>query len=1094
MPGGEPEYCTGGEKMSDVWKNTLACLQKDQTYRNMFHMMAAYGDDTAAEISDQNGQIIKRSYREYINMSYDACGYLQQEKKDVKGSIIGFAYDTCMDWPVIFWGILMAGGIPLLMNPGTDAALNTAILKEAGAAAYIAAAPLQGCELPFIPAGPMLRPGSAGTEVWSDQVALCTSGTTGASRVFLYDSHTIVSQILSFREAKQRNPDMPFVEDTPCKLLAFLPFHHVFGFSVIYLLYSCTGKTLVYLRDRSVQTILDACRRHEVTHLYCVPMFFNALAAGLRRKMMSEMGMTAEKLDEMCNKFLMMHASQIGQEKKQLPDQLLGIQKSLLGTKIRSMITGGGHVPAETLRMINAIGYPLYNGFGMTECGIISVEMSLNPMQRVLGSIGKPFSLTEYKIAGDGDVGEMMIRGEALYSASIVGGKIVPHDKTQWFGTGDIVRRTPDGLFIEGRCKDVIINASGENIYPDELEDAFAGLPGAAKVCVLGLKDGEYESIALVVETGASNTDRDALTDAFNEVNEKLPMDRKVSRLLISARPLPVSGSLKIKRRKLKESIENGEWNCEEVKLFAQPEDSVSAPVAVPETVSGPDETELKAIRDTVRRVVADKMNTDEASIGDKEHFVLQLGADSLTLFSAFCALEDEFGVVITDNEFKKITNVEETARLVYAKLHPAVQMTEMAVKSAPETAKPARRVTDFKDSEEYIALVKRKSETFTEETNPYFQPHDSVIRDTSVIGGIRAINLGSYNYLGMSGNEETMQAAIEATLKYGTSASGSRTLAGEKTLYQKLERAIADWKHTEDAIVCTGGWTTNLSFVSCFAREGDLILYDVLSHNSVSEGVALSKAESKAFGHNDLEGLEKTLQKTAGKYNKVLIVVEGVYSMDGDIAPIPEFVRLKKQYGCFLMVDEAHSGGVIGDWAGGVDDYFHLEPKDVDIKMGTLSKALGTCGGYIAADHSIVEYLRYSMNGFVFTAGIAPPLAAACMKAIEIIRRDNSAVTQLHRNVEYFVKRAREEGMDIGLAGSSAIVPVLIGSDADAARLSAILLKKYGVFVPPAMYPAVPMGESRLRFTISATHSIEQLETAVSALSELMHEEGFLK
>ncbi|MBO2516774.1 MAG: hypothetical protein CW338_05765 [Clostridiales bacterium] len=1076
--------------MSEIWKKTQAGLQKDPTYRNMFHMMSAFGDDTAAEISDQNGQIIKRSYREYINMSYDACGFLQQTGIGVSGRLIGFMYDTCMDWPVIFWGVLMAGGIPLLMNPAVDAAPNAAILKEAGAAAYIAAAPLAGCDLPFIDAKQVLRPGTAGTEVWSDQVALCTSGTTGSSRIFLYDSRTIVAQLLSFNEAKQHNPDMPFVEDIPCKLLAFLPFHHVFGFSVIYILYSCTGKTLVYLRDRSVQTILDACRRHEVTHLYCVPMFFNALAGGLRRKMITQMGMTDEMLDKMCDQFLGLQASQIGQEKVQLPEQLVGIQQSLLGTKIRSMITGGGHVPLSTMRMINAIGYPLYNGFGMTECGIISVEMSLNPLQRVKGSIGKPFALTEYRIDGDGETGELLIRGDALYSASIENGKVIPHDKTQWFATGDIVRRTGDGLFIEGRCKDVIINASGENIYPDELEDAFAALPGVARVCILGLKDGEYENIALVAEKGASNIDTDALTDAFSEVNEKLPVNMKAARLLLSARPLPLSGSLKVKRRKLKEAIESGEWECEEIRLFAAP---AAKEETVPELTAAPlvDETELSAIRDTVRRIVADKMNTDEKTIGDREHFVLQLGADSLTLFSAFCALEDEYGVVITDNEYKKITNVDETARLIYAKLHHIAPVT--GAEAVPEPEKPAKRVTDFKDSEEYIALEKRKSETFTEETNPYFQPHDSVIRDTSVIGGIRAINLGSYNYLGMSGNEETMQAAIDAIRKYGTSASGSRTLAGEKTLYQKLERTIADWKHTEDAIVCTGGWATNLSFVSCFMREGDLILYDVLSHNSVSEGVALSKAESKAFGHNDLAGLEKTLQKTVGKYNKVLIVVEGVYSMDGDIAPIPEFVRLKKQYGCFLMVDEAHSGGVIGDWAGGVDDYFNLDPKDVDIKMGTLSKALGTCGGYIAADHSIVEYLRYSMNGFVFTAGIAPPLAAACMKAIEIIRRDNSAVTQLHRNVEYFVKRAREEGMDIGLAGDSAIVPVLIGSDADAARLSAILLKKYGVFVPPAMYPAVPMGESRLRFTISATHSIEQLETAISALSKLMHEEGFL-
>ena len=384
-------------------------------------------------------------------------------------------------------------------------------------------------------------------------------------------------------------------------------------------------------------------------------------------------------------------------------------------------------------------------------------------------------------------------------------------------------------------------------------------------------------------------------------------------------------------------------------------------------------------------------------------------------------------------------------------------------------------------------------AETAEDSLNPYFIPHDSVVRDISTIHGRSVINLGSYNYLGMSGNPETEQAAIDAIKKYGTSASGARLLAGEKTLYRELEKAIAEWKHTDDAIVCTGGWATNVAFVSCFARRGDLIVYDALSHNSLTEGIKLSDADKKVFAHNDLAQLESILEKVNGRYNKVLIIVEGVYSMDGDIAPIPDFVRLKKKYRCFLMVDEAHSSGVIGNNAGGCDDYFHLEPDAIDIKYGTLSKALGACGGYIAARAEIIEYLKYSMSGFVFTAGIAPPLAAACKKAIEIIRRDNSAVTRLHENIAYFVRRARECGMNTCLAGESAIVPIMIGSDADAVRLSAKLLEK-GVFVPPAMYPAVPVGESRLRFTISSTHSIEQLEKAVSELEKLMRAEGFIR
>ncbi len=1078
----------------EIWNRALATMKKSPSFQTMFHLIMSYGNDTAAEITDQNGQIVSRSYREYENMSFSACGYLQGKGLYKKNDVVGLCYDTCMDWPVLFWGVLMSGGIPLLLNPAAEDELLCRIMKEAGATAYVSYREMKGCELPFIKASHALRPGNPGNEDWADQIALCTSGTTGMSRIFLYDGAAITGQMIAFDDVADRNRDLPFREGEPCKTLGFLPFHHIFGFIVVYCLYAVTGKTVVYLRDKGVQTITEACRRHGVTHLCCVPMFFNALAGGVRRKLIGEMGMSEEQLSQLMMGSLQLQAAHAGEENVVVPDMIKKIQYTLLGPQIRLMITGGGHIPDGTLKLINALGYPLYNGFGMTETGVCAVEVSYNPLQRIKGSIGRPFKLVDYMVSGEGDSGELLVNGAPLHSGTIVDGIRLPRDKSKWFATGDIVRKTTEGLYIIGRSKDVIINASGENIYPDELEDYFIALPGTVRNCVMGLKNGDYEDIALIVEAIPGSLDKDALVDAFLKVNDRLPADQKVSRFFVTEAPLPLSASMKVRRRALKAGLEDGTWKAEELHVYNKKDTAVPAAAAS----AAVDAAELAAIRDTVRRIFAEKLNVDENTVGDGDNFVMELGADSLALYSAFCALEDEYNIVITDSDYKELSTLTQAVQLVYAKLHPGVAAPAAVkeAKQAEEEVIPAQhRITDFAKSPEYLALCRRKEETITnEEENPYFKPHDSVIRDTSFIGGKMAINLGSYNYLGMSGHPETAQAAIDAILKYGTSASGSRTLAGEKTIYMELEKAIADWKHTEDSIVCTGGWATNLTFVSTFCREGDLILYDVLSHNSICEGVALSKAESKAFGHNDLEMLEKILQKTEGKYNKVLIIVEGVYSMDGDIAPIPEFVALKKKYGCFLMVDEAHSGGVIGDNAGGVDDYFHLDPHDIDIKMGTLSKALGACGGYIAADHSIVEFMRYSMNGFVFTAGISPALAAEAMKAIEIIRRDNSAVTQLHRNVEYFVRRCREEGMNIGLAGKSAIVPVLIGSDADAARLSAVMLRDYGVFVPPAMYPAVPMGESRLRFTISAPHTIEQLETAVSSLSELMHKEGFLK
>jgi len=742
------------------------------------------------------------------------------------------------------------------------------------------------------------------------------------------------------------------------------------------------------------------------------------------------------------------------------------------------MITGGGHVPAETLELLNDVGYPLYNGFGMTECGIISVELSLDPEQRKKGSIGIPFPPNEYRLTAPG-VGELQLRGDALYTASIVDGVIVPRDREMWFSTGDLVRQEADGLYIVGRSKDVIINASGENIYPDELEDGFADLPGVTQFSILGLREKGYEVVTLVIVPSAK-FDAEVLQEAVKQVNAGLNPNERVLRLLVSKQALPMSGSMKVQRGKLREGLESGTWP---VAALWGNEKSVETPKAV----SAGSNNELDSIKVSLRRIIADNLSIDENTIGDNDDFQRDLGGDSLTLVGASIEIGERFDLVLTDEEIREMTSINAAAAVLCRRLYG------YGGEKVRQQPKAARRITNFRDSEEYMALKARIDDTFRDGTpNPYFLPHDSLIRDTSIIHGQQVVNLGSYNYLGMSGHPETMAAAIEAIRKYGTSASGSRTLAGEKTLYQELERSIADWKHSEAAIVCTGGWATNLTFIASFMKEGDFILYDALSHNSIADGVALSKAESRALPHNDLNALERLLQKLEGHYSKVLIVVEGVYSMDGDIAPIPEFVRLKEQYGCFLMVDEAHSGGVLGEWGGGVEEYFHLDPRDIDIKYGTMSKALGTCGGFIAADASIIEYLRYSMDGFVFTAGIAPPLAAACMKAIELIRRDNKAVTQLHKNIAYFVRRCKDEGMNTCLAGESAIVPILIGTDKDAARLSAELLQE-GIFIPPAMYPAVPMGESRLRVTISATHTEEQLEHAVSALSAIMRREGFL-
>lgn len=405
------------------------------------------------------------------------------------------------------------------------------------------------------------------------------------------------------------------------------------------------------------------------------------------------------------------------------------------------------------------------------------------------------------------------------------------------------------------------------------------------------------------------------------------------------------------------------------------------------------------------------------------------------------------------------------------------------------ENVKEAKnQARNFKESREWKKFSLRQgelAESMTVYGNPYFVPHDSVLVDTSIMDGKEVVNFGSYNYLCMSGDPEVNEAAIDAIRKYGTSASGSRLLAGEKSLHRELEKNIAQWKHSEDAIVLVGGHSTNVTFVGNFCNENDLILYDVLSHNSITQGIKLSKAAHKRFPHNDFNRLEKILERNRGFYEKILIVVEGAYSMDGDVAPIDEFVRIKKKHGCFLMVDEAHSAGVIGENGGGVDEYFHLAPDDIDIKMGTLSKGLGACGGYIAGSKELIEYLRYNIPGFVFSVGLSPALTAAVLKSVEIIQRDNSRVKQLQRNIAIFMREAKAHGFDTCLAGETAITPIMIGPDEEAFQLSMIMQKEDGIFVPPAVYPAVPKGRARLRYCLNSAHKEEQIVRAMDVLAK---------
>nr|MCU0982213.1 aminotransferase class I/II-fold pyridoxal phosphate-dependent enzyme [Pirellulaceae bacterium] len=391
----------------------------------------------------------------------------------------------------------------------------------------------------------------------------------------------------------------------------------------------------------------------------------------------------------------------------------------------------------------------------------------------------------------------------------------------------------------------------------------------------------------------------------------------------------------------------------------------------------------------------------------------------------------------------------------------------------------------DFRQWPEYRKLKDTMDRlTASGLTNPYFSVHESVTRDTTVIGGRRLLNFCSYNYLGMSGDERVSQAAKDAIDRFGTSVSASRLVSGEKTVHRELESAIARWVGVEDAIVYVGGHATNESTIGHLFASGDLILHDALAHNSIIQGALLSSARRRAFPHNDWQALEAVLAEVRKEYRRVLVVVEGVYSMDGDYPDIPRFVEIKQRHRAFLMIDEAHSMGTMGNRGHGIAEHFGVDPPSVDLWMGTLSKSFGSCGGYIAGCREVVEYLKYTSPGFVYSVGIPPPNAAAALAALRLLDQEPQRVAQLQARSRLFLQLARQQGLNTGLSNNTPIVPVIIGNSLHALRLSRQLFER-GINVQPILYPAVEEQASRLRFFISCCHSEEQIQQAVAATAE---------
>ncbi|MEZ6092247.1 MAG: aminotransferase class I/II-fold pyridoxal phosphate-dependent enzyme [Pirellulaceae bacterium] len=658
--------------------------------------------------------------------------------------------------------------------------------------------------------------------------------------------------------------------------------------------------------------------------------------------------------------------------------------------------------------------------------------------------------------------------------------------------TGDLGFLHEGQLYVTGRLKDMII-VRGVNRYPQDIEltceEASEGIQNGA-VAAMSMDHLGREQLVIVAETvRRRDIDWDVEIGKVRKAitaEHELPPD---AIYLVRPGSVPKTSSGKIQRHACLEMIrENdlklvGGWARWDVPASVDSASSVQQAAAMKQgTSAAPAEIVSVVIRE-VKAVAQDRAG----QLTPQTNIAIDLGLDSLERLEIAHALEKIYGGRFPEDALQEMETVEEVAACI--REHLGGKAVQLGHADDDDATLPNRELQPsdytFALFPEYQRLKQTEQALkMTGLPNPYFTVHEGLTRDTTTIGGRELISFASYNYLGMSGDPIVTQAAIEAAGRFGSSVSASRLVSGNKTVHGELECEIAGWLGTEASIVFVGGHSTNETTIGHLVGPGDLIVHDALSHNSIIQGAILSGARRRPFAHNDYDSLDKILTEARRQFRRVLVIVEGVYSMDGDYPDLPKFVEIKKRHQCLLMVDEAHSIGTMGATGRGLSEHFHIDPQSVDIWMGTLSKSFGSCGGYIAGCHELVEYLRYTAPGFVYSVGLPPASAAAALASIRLLKAEPQRVERLRQRSRQFIEKAKSFGLDTGMSSGTPVIPVITGNSMVALKLSHALFES-GINVQPILYPAVEEAAARLRFFITCEHTPEQIDFTAQTVAQ---------
>lgn len=573
-------------------------------------------------------------------------------------------------WGEIFWAILMCGYKPLLIDAKTNKEGTENLINQAKAAAIITDDTFS-YNVPKFSLTDILEEKASSTygfsATWENEVIFCSSGTTGDVKLMVFDGENLVNQIYASVDVGNTTKDIIYPKNCggDIHILAMVPFHHIFGFIAVFLWYFFYGCELVFTKSMAPSDIQSICQRRRVTHIYSVPLFWDSVAQQIERKKAMETPIRQQYLEQL-----------IGYNTGKLSAEMAGpykatqnaVQNNLFGRNVRFCISGGGYLSGKTQTLINGIGYPLYNGYGMTEIGITSVELSPIVELRLKGSIGIPFHGVQYKIvpsSPNSQSGELFVKSQFIHFREIIGGveKKTQLDSEGYFATGDIAEKdATNRYYLKGRIKDVIINSDGENIFPDELEIFFKKVPHILQLCVLGIntKGTTNQKIvcALEVDNNITDEELDALKAEIKRIGmEDLTKGTKITDFYFAKKKLPVANNMKVKRFLVKKAIESKSPDYVSIDYKHETKKFKDF-----------DEKTVKEIAEPMRNIFSKILILPKFKIDDDGHWINDLGGDSMSYVELITKVQDEFDIIIPENLYGQLTTlnefVEEVAKL----------------------------------------------------------------------------------------------------------------------------------------------------------------------------------------------------------------------------------------------------------------------------------------------------------------------------------------------------------------------------------------------------------------------------------------------